>query len=139
MKVSNEFGVEYIGNYHDLHLKTVVLLLADVFEKLRNMCLWIRSLSLFQQTQIKLVKTAGVKLDLIIDLDMCQFVGTGMRGRVSYIAQRNSKCNIKYMKSYDKDKHAKKLYGSALSQYLPFDGFKWLTQCQIYIPDLNII
>ena len=33
-----EFGCRNLGDYHD-HLKTDVLLLADIFEKIRNVCL----------------------------------------------------------------------------------------------------
>ena len=37
--------MKLLGDYHDLYLKTDVLLLADVFEKFINTCL--ESLSLF--------------------------------------------------------------------------------------------
>ena len=38
-----------VGDYHDIYLKTDLLLLPDVFQKFINTCLelWIRSLSLF--------------------------------------------------------------------------------------------
>ena len=50
----NVFKTNKMGDYHDLHLKTNVLLLADVFEKFINTCLWIRCLPLFQFSWIKL-------------------------------------------------------------------------------------
>ena len=57
-----------------------------------------------------------------------------MRGRVSYINKRYSKTNNKYCKDYDKEKPKKyiiyldmnNLYGHAMSQYLPYGGFKWV-------------
>ena len=45
LDVWNKFKMKLLGDYHDLYLKTDVLLLADVFEKFINTCL--ESLSLF--------------------------------------------------------------------------------------------
>ena len=33
------FGIRNLGDYHDLHVQTDTLLLADLFENFRNMCL----------------------------------------------------------------------------------------------------
>ena len=38
-KVCKDFEIKNLGEYHDLHLKSDRLLLADVFEKFRKMCL----------------------------------------------------------------------------------------------------
>ena len=38
-KVCKDFEIKNLGEYHDLHLKSDTLLLADVFEKFRKMCL----------------------------------------------------------------------------------------------------
>ena len=38
-KVWKEFKMKTMGDYHDLYLKTDVLLLADVFEEFRSICL----------------------------------------------------------------------------------------------------
>ena len=39
-KIWNEFNIKNIGDYHDHYLKKDALLLADVFEKLIDTCLW---------------------------------------------------------------------------------------------------
>ena len=48
-----------------------------------------------------------IKLELMIDIDMFQFIEKGMRGGISYIANRYGKSNNKYMKSYDNTKPSK--------------------------------
>ena len=75
---------------------------------------------------------------------MFQFIEKGMRGGVSYIANRYGKANSKYMKEYDEKAPSKyimyleadNLYGWAMSQYLPTGGFRWLTEKEINKIDL---
>ena len=38
-KVFNEFKLKHLGEYHDLYVQSDTLLLADVFENFRNMCI----------------------------------------------------------------------------------------------------
>ena len=60
--------------------------------------LQIRSMPLFF---ITLLKMTNIKLDLITDNDMYQFIEKGLRGGISYIANRYGKANNKFMKKYD--------------------------------------
>ena len=86
-----------------------------------------------------MLKMTDIKLELMTDNDMFQFIEMGMRGGISYIANRYGKANNKYMKEYDEmvpSKYimyldANNLYGWAMSQYLPTGGFRWMTQKQI--------
>ena len=56
------------------------------------------------------------------------------RGQVSYISNRYSKANNKYLKSYhqkQESKHiiyldANELYGYAMAKFLPTSSFKWI-------------
>ena len=65
---------------------------------------------------------------------MYLLIEKGLRGGISYIAKRYAKANNKYMKDYDPKKLSKfityldmnNLYGWAMSEYLPYGGFKWL-------------
>ena len=86
-----------------------------------------------------MLKMAKIELDLISDINMHLFIEKGMRGGISYIAKGHSKANNKYMEIYDNSKESKyftyhdanNLYGWAMSQYLPYRGFKWLNQKEI--------
>ena len=88
-----------------------------------------------------MLKMTEQRLELISDIDMSQFIEKGMRGAVSYVATRYAEANNKYMKSYDPDKEpvhiayldANNLYGWAMSQLLPYGGFKWLEDEKIEV------
>ena len=48
-----------------------------------------------------------IELKLILDINMYLFVEKGIRGGISYIVERFSKANNKYMKLYDNSKPSK--------------------------------
>ena len=140
-----------MGEYHDLYLKSDVLLLADVFENFRKTCLqyykldpchYFRSLSLSWDAMLKMT---NIKLESMTDVDMFQFIEKGMRGGVSYTANRYRKANNKYMKEYDEKAPSKyimyldanNLYGWAMSQCLPKANFKWMSEREIKKIDLG--
>ena len=149
--VWNKFNLKNMGEYHDLYLKSDILLLVDVFENFRKTCLEYYKLDpchYFTSPGLSwdaMLKMTDIKLELITDIDMFQFIEKGMRGGISYIANRYGKANNKYMKDYKKDEPSKyimyldanNLYGWAMSQYLPTGGFRWMTQKQIDKIDLN--
>ena len=48
-----------------------------------------------------LLKMTYIKLGLMTDVDMYQFIDKGLCGGISYIANRYGQANINYMKTYD--------------------------------------
>ena len=144
-KVWDAFKLKTMGEYHDLYLKTDVTLLADVFENFRRTCLEYYKLDpchYFTSPGLSwdaMLKMTDIKLELMTDINMFQFIEKGMRGGISYIANRYSKANNKYMKDYDEKEPSKfiiyedcnNLYGTVMSQYLPTGKFKWMTNKQI--------
>ena len=139
--VWNTFKCQTIRDYHDLYLKSDVLLLADVFESFRKTCLKHYSLDpAHYYTSPGLawdacLKETGQQLELLHDYDMLMMFERGIRGGITHIAKRYSEANNKYMKDYDPEKPSKfiqyldanNLYGWAMSQSLPTGGFKWMS------------
>ena len=131
--------MQNLKEYHDLYLKSDILLLADVFENFRKTCMEYYRLNpchYFTSPRLAwdaMLKMTGIKLELMDDV-MYQFVKKGMRGGISYIANRYGNANNKNMKSqYDSNKadkyimylDANNMYGWAMSQSLLTDGFIW--------------
>ena len=102
-----------LGDYHDLYLKTDVLLLADVFEKFINTCLEYYGLDPCQHVSNpglswdSVLKITEIKLEYISDIDMYLFVEIVMKGGTSDFSKRHSKANDKYMPFYDDKKPSK--------------------------------
>ena len=129
-----------MGNYHNLYLKKDVLLLADVFEKFIDTCLKFYRLDpchYFSFPGISwdaMVKMTGVKLENKSDINKYVFIEKGLKGEIYYTGTRFAKGNNKYMYDYDPkipstfitDPDMNSLYGWAISEYLPYDRFKWL-------------
>ena len=82
-RVQKEFEIKNLGEYHDLHLKSDTLLLADVFRNFRKMCLNLDPVKFLaapgQARQAGLKKTK-VGLELLTDIDMLLMVKKGIRG-----------------------------------------------------------
>ena len=138
-KVWEAFEIKNLGEYHDLYVQCDTFLLADVFENFRNMCLdkyrldpthFLFASGLAWQACLKKTK---VELEFLTDIDMLFMVEKGTRCGICHTIQRHAKANNKYMKNYNKDVissylmylDANNLYGRAMSQKLPVNGFKW--------------
>ena len=140
INVWNTFNCQSLQDYHDLYLKSDVLLLADVFENFRKTCLKYYKLDpCHYYTAPGLAWDACLKetkqdLELLKDYDMLMMFEKGIRGGISHISKRYAEANNKYMKDYDETQpssyiqylDANNLYGWAMSQKLPTHGFKWI-------------
>ena len=70
---------------------------------------------------------------------MLLMVENGTRGGICQAIHRYAKANNKYTKNYDKDiissflmyLEANNLYGWAMSQKLPLNGFKWIEKSRL--------
>ena len=129
-----------LGEYHDLYVQSENLLLADVFENFKNMCIKVYELdpahflSLPGLAWQACLKKTNVKLELLTDYNMLLMVKEGIRGGICHSVHRYAKANKKYMKKYKKNEEssyiqyldASNLNGWAMSQKLPVNDFKWI-------------
>ena len=140
--VWNTFKMKTFKDYHKLYNETDVLLLTDVFENFRNLCLKIYGLDpVYYYTAPGLawdacLKMTNINLELLSDPNMLLMFEKGIRGGISMISNRYGKANNKYMgKNFNKNElnkylmylDANNLYGSAMSEKLPVHSFKWLS------------
>ena len=137
---NNVFKSFRLENLGDLYVKSDTLLLADVFENFRNMCLKEYELdpahfvSLPGLARQACLKKTNIELELLTDYDMLLMVEKGIRGGICHSIQRYAKANNKYMKNYNNNEEssyiqyldANNLYGWAMSKKLPVNGFKWI-------------
>ena len=134
-----------LKDYLKLYNISDVLLLADVFENFRNICLKNYGLDpVYYYTAPGLawdamLKMTNINLELLNNVDMLLMIEKGIRGGISIISNRYGKANNKYMKDFNKMELSKylmyvdanNLYGCAMSQKLPVHSFKWLSNKEI--------
>ena len=139
-EVWKTFNCENLGDYHDLYLKTDVTLLADVFQTFRRTCMnayKLDPLNYYTAPGLSwdaLLKYTAIELELLTDYDQHLFIEKGMRGGISMASKRHAKANNPGVPGYDpSEEHnhimyydANNLYGWAMSQPLPYSGFKWV-------------
>ena len=138
-KVWSVFNCETMLDYHNVYLKSDVLLLADIWENFRSCCFknygldaeyYFTAPSLSWDAMLKITQ---IELELITDIDQYLFIERGIRGGISQISHRHATANNKYMSTYDETKEessiiyldANNLYGHAMCQYLPYKEFEW--------------
>ena len=140
-EVWETFEMKNPEDYHNLYNRVDVLLLTDVFENFRDICIknynldpahYYTAPGLASDAALKLTE---VELELLSDPDMLLMVEKGIRGGVSMISNRYGKANNKYMGKSFNDKEPSKyiryldannLYGWAMSKALSTHGFKWM-------------
>ena len=140
-KVWAEFGITDLGEYHDLYLKTDVILLANIFEAFRKVCLDNYGLDpahFYMAPGLAwkaCLKKTRIRLELLLDSDMLLMFERGIRGGITQSVHRWAKANNPYMGSQyalcEPTRHLQyldvnNLYGWAMSQPLPTRGFKWV-------------
>ena len=106
-KVWREFGIKNMGEYHDLYLKTDVILLANVFESFREVCMKNYGLDPAHfytapglAWKACLTKTE-VRRELLQDPDMLLMFEQGIHGGITQSVHRHAAANNPYMEEYD--------------------------------------
>ena len=140
-KIWETFEMKNLEDYHDLYNRVDVLLLAEVFENFRSVCIknynldpahYYTAPGLAWDAALKVTK---VKLEQLSDIDMLLMVGKGTRGGISMISNRYGKSNNKYKgnkfvasepSKYITYLDANNLYGWGMSKPLPTHGFEWM-------------
>ena len=140
-QVWKEFGICNLGDYHDLYLRTNVVLLAKVFEAFRDTCLEHYSLDpahFYTAPGLAwkaCLKKTRVRLELLTVPNMLLMFEKGIRGGITQVVHRYASANNKYMgdlynpnkeSSYLQYLYANNLYCWAMPQLLPTNKFKWV-------------
>ena len=106
-KVWREFGIKNMGEYHDLYLRTDVILLANVFESFKEVCMKNYGLDpahFYTAPGLAwkaCLKKTGARLELLQDPDMLLMFKQGIRGGITQSVHRWAAANNPYMKEYD--------------------------------------
>ena len=98
-----EFRIHNLGDYHDLYLRTDVVLLANVYEAFRETCLehykldpahFYTSRGLAWKACLK---RTGIRLKLLTDPDMLLIFEHGIRGGITQVVRKYAAANNPYM------------------------------------------
>jgi hypothetical protein len=109
-KVWDHFGCRTLGEYSDLYLKIDVMLLADVFENFRDICMKTYNLDPAHYYTAPgfsfdcMLKYTEMKLELLTDYDMLLMFEKGIRGGLTQASMRYAKANNHTTPDFDETK-----------------------------------
>ena len=137
-RVWKEFRILNLGEYHDLYLKTDVVLLANMYEAFRDTCLQHYKLDpahFYTSPGFAwkaCLKHTGIRLELLTDPDMLLMFERGIRGGITQVVHKYAAANNPYMgDKFNPNEDTtclqyldtNNLYGWAMSQPLPTGGY----------------
>ena len=139
-RVWKEFGIHNLGDYHDLYLRTDVVLLANLYEDFRDTCLkhykldpahFCTSPGLAWKACLK---RTGIKLELLTDPDMLLMFEQGIRGGITQAVRKYASAKIINIWEIDSTQNLKAAIFSTWTQTIYMVG-----QCHnlFQLEDLN--
>ena len=143
VSVYNDFGCQNLGDYHDVYLKTDVLLLADISEKFRSVCLNVYRLdpsqffSIPKMSRDSMLISTRVKLGLLQDIDLLLFFERGIRGGINGFGElRHFTANNAHLYHFDPRQKrtfgafhdVSSLYAGTMQGMMPLDNYKKNTE-----------
>ena len=137
-----------MGEYHDLYLKTEVILPSNDFEAFRNTCLEHYALNpahFFTSPGLAwqaCLKKTGIELELLTNPDMLLMFECGIRAGIIQAIHQHVRANDMYMGNPEEDSSflqyldVNNLYGWAIMiQPLPTGVFSWVNPSEFTMPD----
>ena len=132
-------------DYMLLYVKLDSILLCDVFENFRDLCLEYYKLDPAHYFSLPgfgwdaMLKMTGVEIEYMTDMDMYNFIENNIRGGICTISHKYFKANNKYIDGYDNTKpssfityqDANNLYACGLASKLPIKDYRWLTEADV--------
>ena len=118
------FSCKTLGDYHDVYLRSDVLIVADVLETLRKFCFTQYGLDLthfFTCSQVSyeaLLKMTGVKLELLSKIDMFNLVESGIRSGFCFVFCCFFFCGVTQTYGATKNKYSDSFDSKAASSFL---------------------
>ena len=127
LSVWREFGINNLGEYHDLYLRMDIILLANVFKAFRKVCLdnyrldpahFYTAPGLVWKACLKKTK---IRLELLLDPNMPLMFERWIRGGITQSVHRWAKANNPYMGSEYTPREPTRYL-----QYLDCQQFVWV-------------
>ena len=151
--VFKTMNCQSLFDYMELYVKTDALILCDVFQNFRKLCLDYYGLDCCHYMSLPgfswdaMLKMTNVNIEYMTDIDMYTFIEKNLRGGVTTVNHRQFKANNPYLDDYDSAKptsfihyvDANNLYGKSMSYKLPYKNFRWLDKDEINLLDTSKI
>ena len=108
-RVWSEMNCQTFGDYMRIYVLVDSLLLCDVFESFRDLCMSHYMLDPSHYMSLPaigydaMLKMTGVQIEKMVDIDMYSFLFDNLRGGVTTISQRLARANNPYLLDYNED------------------------------------